>query len=358
MGLFPKERDLTRPPERVELFVDASAMGARAVEVEVRLDAFLAQHLKWRSRTSIQRLIKGGWLLVDASTPDHPHGTGELQRETRPGRRLKHGSRVVVVIPPDLRLPAFDETAGALSILYEDAACVAVEKPAGLPVHPSGRHARDTLIQRVHAHYRALIEERREAPRLCHRLDRETSGIVLVAKEPRAHRALARQFEERAVEKEYLAIVWGLPAESEGTIELALGPARASSVGLKVAVAADGSPSRTGWRVVERRADCALLACRPFTGRQHQIRVHLAAIGHPLVGDKLYGADEDLFRRGVAGELSPRDLRDLGMARHALHDHRLAFVSPATGTRVEVVSPLPEDMRAFLERESVEESSG
>lgn len=348
MGLFGKDRDLNRAPERVELCVDASAMGMKVEDVHVRLDNFLQHHLSWRSRSSIQRLVKDGWLYVDAATPDHPQGSGELLQETRPGRKLKHGSRVVVVIPPELRLPGPVEATGDVEVLYEDEACIAVDKPPLMPVHPSGRHVNDTLIQRVHARHPELLERGR-APRLCHRLDRETSGIVLVAKDPRFHPELSRQFEDREVEKEYLAVVRGVPDADSGSIDLAIGPARASAVRLKMAVQADGLPCRTDWRVVERRAAHALLAVQLFTGRQHQIRVHLEAIGHPIVGDKLYGYDESYFQRSVECSLTEDDWAALELPRQALHHHRLVFRSPATLQRVEVVAPLPHDLASFLE---------
>jgi len=348
MGLFGRDRDLNQAPDRVELCVDASAMGLKVDDVHVRLDNFLQQHLSWRSRSSIQRLVKDGWLYVDAATPDHPHGCGELQQEIRPGRKLKHGSRVVVIIPPELRLPAPEGETGEVTVIYEDEACIAVDKPPLMPVHPSGRHVNDTLIQRVHARHPELLERGR-APRLCHRLDRETSGIVLVAKEPRFHPELSRQFEDREVEKEYLAVVRGVPIEDRGRIELPLGPARASAVRLKMAVQADGMPSRTDWNTVERHVNHALLAVRLYTGRQHQIRVHLAAIGHPIVGDKLYAYDESYFQRSVAGELTAKDWAALELPRQALHNHRLVFTSPVTSERVEVVAPLPADLAGFLE---------
>jgi 23S rRNA pseudouridine1911/1915/1917 synthase len=365
MGLFPKHRDLTKAPTHVELTVDASGLRMRIEDVDIRLDAFLVHHLTWRSRASIQELIRDGFVLVDASSPDRPRGRGECAVETRPGRKLKHGSRVVVTIPEELRLPMLGPSSDELVVLYEDEAIVAVEKPANLAVHPSGRHMTDTLIQRVHARYGQGHElERGGAPRLCHRLDRETSGIVLVGKNPIAHSDVMGQFERREVEKEYLAIVRGVPDAAVwsarprddrdapsfvgGTIDYPIGSSRTSDVELKMAVIADGLPSRTDWRLVQRARGCALVACSPHTGRQHQIRVHLAAIGHPVVGDKLYGHDEDLFEKSLDGELSREDLRALGMPRQALHNHRVAFVSPATCARVEVVSALPQDMAAYL----------
>jgi RluA family pseudouridine synthase len=348
MGLFPADRDLNLPPDRVELSVCASSLGERADEVHVRLDCFLSKHLKWRSRSSIQRMVKDGWVQVDASTPDHPDGTGVLAEERRPGRRLNDGTRVVVVIPPESRLPAPEFASNELEILYEDEDVIAVEKPALLPVHPSGRHHGDTLIQRVHLRFKESHLAHGVAPRLCHRLDRETSGVILVAKNPEAHRCLAAQFEDRLVEKEYLAVVWGRPEQSEGSITLPIGSSRCSNVRLKMTVAADGLDCRTDWRLLRSYGDCSLLSCRLHTGRQHQIRVHLSALGMPLVGDKLYGPDENYFCKQAEGTLDERDLEVLELPRHALHSHRLVFKSSLTGERVEVVSPLAADLREHL----------
>jgi 23S rRNA pseudouridine1911/1915/1917 synthase len=353
MGVFPKDRDLTLAPTQVELDVDCSYLRMKADEVNIRLDAFLAKHLSWRSRTSIQGLIHDGYVLVDASTPDRPRGTGAPQLEKRPGRRMRHGSKVIVVIPEELRVPMLGKSTDELEILYEDEAILAVEKPADVPVHPAGRHMTDTLIQRVHARYGNGFElERGGAPRLCHRLDRETSGIVIIGKHPEAHANVMGQFERRLVEKEYLAIVWGVPSRDGGVIDMPIGSARASQIELKMAIQVDGDESRTDWRVVSRHDGYTLVSCSPYTGRQHQIRVHLEAIGLPVVGDKLYGPDEALFQKNLDGELDEDDQRLLGMPRQALHNHRVVFRSPATGQRVEVVSELPADMRAFLEENS------
>ncbi|MBL8859719.1 MAG: RluA family pseudouridine synthase [Planctomycetes bacterium] len=352
MGIFPKNRDLTQPLKEIELRVDASFFRARAEDLEMRLDAFLTAHLTWRSRTSIQALIKDGYVLVDPSTRDHPRGTGTAELDRKPGRKLKHGSRVIVVVPEELRAPMVLAPSSELTVLYEDAGVVVVDKPANMAVHPSGRYLIDTLIQRVHARYGAGFElETAGAPRLCHRLDRETSGIVICGRNPSAHSDVQQQFERREVDKEYLAIVHGVPDRESGVVDYPIGPARASSVGLKMAIAVDGQDCRTSWRLIEPRGDVSLVACEPFTGRQHQIRVHMAAIGHPVVGDKLYGDDDTLFERGLAGALTPADMRALGMDRHALHNHRTAFRSPATGERIEVVSAMPEDMRAFFDRD-------
>ncbi len=353
MGIFPTDRDLNRPPEHVELEVSASTFGLKSEELNIRLDEFLTRHLKWRSRSSIQRLIKGGWTYVDPSRPDSPNGSGEYIKESRPGRKLKDGGRVKVVIPPDSRLPVPEVSTEELSILYEDEDVLAVDKPPLLPVHPSGRHHSDTLIQRVHARYQASHLEQGIAPRLCHRLDRETSGVVLVAKNPRAHRRLAGQFEDREVEKDYLAIVSGVPEESSGEIGLPIGPALYSDVRLKMTVTAEGLPCKTDWQVLSTHGNCSLLKLRIHTGRQHQIRVHLSAIGYPIIGDKLYGLDENYFCKQAEGTLDAEDLRALQLPRQALHSHRLVFTSSVNGEPVEVVSPLAPDLQAFLDlRES------
>jgi 23S rRNA pseudouridine1911/1915/1917 synthase len=349
MGLFPKDRDLAEPPEKVELEVRASDFQARAEDVAIRLDAFLQRHLTWRSRTSVQGLIQDGYVFVDAPTPDQPGRRTPLV-ERRPSRKLRHGARVVVVIPEELRLPRGACDGSELVVLFEDEEVLAIDKPPGMPVHPSGRHVADTLIQRVHSRFRAGNAGLKLPLRLCHRLDLETSGIVLVAKGDRTHAELMRQFEDREVEKEYLAIVHGEPALDAGVIDLPIGPARTSAVRLKMACIADGQPSRTSYRVLERHGRCALLACRPHTGRQHQIRLHLDALGHPLVGDKLYGVDEAIFLRAARDELTPADLAELELPRHALHNHRLDFTSPATGERRSVISPLAQDLRDHLER--------
>jgi 23S rRNA pseudouridine1911/1915/1917 synthase len=349
MRLLPKDRDLSKTLDKVELEVRASDLRMRAEEVEVRLDRFLAMHMQWRSRASVQTLIRDGYVYVGVVAPDKPQG-GELVLETRPSRRLRDKSRVLVVVPEGLRIDVTPIVGDDLTVLFEDADVLAVDKPPMLPVHPSGRHLTDTVIQRVHARYGAERLERDARPRLCHRLDRETSGIVLVGLRPRAHAEIRRQFEEHEVEKEYLAIVQGAPQQDHGMIDTPIGSARASRVGLKMACRPDGDDAKTAWRVLERRRGCSLLLCTLFTGRQHQIRVHLESIGHPLIGDKLYGYGDDYFLRYNEGTLTPDDIVKLELPRQALHHHRLAFAHPRTGERIEVTSALAPDLAAFLAR--------
>lgn len=348
MRLLPKDRDLSKPLEKVELAVRASDLQMRAEEVEIRLDRFLALHMPWRSRNSIQNLIADGYVYVDFTTPDRPRGSGELVQELKPSRRLRDKSRVVIIVPEGLRIEVTQPIEDDLTTLYEDRDVLAVDKPPMLPVHPSGRHLSDTVIQRIHSRYGADKVERSARPRLCHRIDRETSGIVLIGLHPQAHAEVRRQFEEHEVEKEYLAIVQGHPDSESGVCNTPIGSARGSSIGLKMACRPDGDEARTDWRVVSRHRGCTLVRCRLFTGRQHQIRVHMEAIGHPLVGDKLYGYGEEYFQRYHDGVLSPEDIRRLELPRQALHHHRLVISQPSSGERVEIASPLAPDLVAFL----------
>tara|TARA_R110002126_G_scaffold83146_1_gene203211 strand:- start:8137 stop:9210 length:1074 start_codon:yes stop_codon:yes gene_type:complete len=348
MAFFEKERDLNRPPEDLILEVDGSFFQAKASEWTLRLDQFLAAHLTWRSRSSVRDLVKDGFVELDASTPDQPLGSGKFVPEKRPGKKLRHGSKVRVIIPPHLRLPV-PEGVSAIEVLYEDDDVTAVEKPAMVPVHPSGRYVNDTLIQRLHGHYAEQLTQEGVAPRLAHRLDRETSGIVLVGRRPGAHTELRRQFEAGEIDKRYLAIVEGVIEADRGSLNWPIGPARTSVIRLKMTVCEDGLDARTDWSVVERFDDVTLVACELFTGRQHQIRVHLSAMGHPIVGDKLYGPDEEIFARAADGELTDQDRDLLRLDRQALHHTRVAFDQPRTGERIVVESPLAADLQAFLD---------
>jgi len=353
MGLFPKDRDLSQAPDRVQLEVRASDFQLRPDELEIRLDAFLCRHLSWRSRTSIQRLVRDGAVLVDPAAPDQS-GPVEPRVEKRKGRLLHHGARVVVMIPPELRLVPVAGQSPELAVLFENDECLVVDKAPGVAVHPGGRYLTGTLLQQVHARYRVIEEAAgREVDgipiRLCHRLDRETSGVILLGKGEFAHSHMMGQFEARRVEKEYLAIVHGEPSADAGVVEYDIGSSLTGEVRLKMAVSAVGLPSKTEWSVLERVPGFTLVSCKPHTGRQHQIRVHMDAIGHPLVGDKLYGVDEAIFLRAAADESSQADLAQLMLPRHALHNHRLAFTLPSSGTRMEVKSPLPADLRAFMD---------
>ncbi len=350
MGIFEKDRDLTEAPKEVRLLVDASTFRVPIQGFVMRLDKFLGHHLKWRSRSSVQTLVKDGYVEIDAARPEAPNGTGVRKVEKRCGARLQHGSQVYIRIPDEYRTLLLGETKDELTVLFEDRDVLVVDKPPLIAVHPSGRHMSDTLIQRVHLRFREEIESGQFLPRLCHSLDRETSGIVLVSKRPTTHPALTIQFEDRLVEKGYLAIVEGVPAEASGSIDAPIRLSTTSPVELEMTTAADGLPCKTDWETLAVANGRALLRLRIHTGRQHQIRVHMAAIGTPLVGDKLYGPDREIFLRSAAGEMTDFDREQLIIDRHALHSHRLLFLSPTTKEPVEIISGLPDDLcEAFPE---------
>lgn len=368
MSLFPKDRDLSEAPDRLVIDVSASDFQLRGEDMVMRLDNFLAHHLTWRSRSSVKRLIKDGHVLVAASRPeDAPAGhrarltsrpppllapKEEPVVEKRPGRKLLDKSIVVVMIPEEFRLDMDISNTGPLDVVYEDDHVLIVNKPAGLVVHPSGRHLTDTLIQRMHKHFRSKDEGKDVPVKLCHRLDRETSGLVLAAKDPITHAALVKAFEDREIDKRYLAVVHHHPDPHSGVIDMELGPSNVSEVRLKISVQAGGWESMTEYETLEtttgKHGPLALVACTPKTGRQHQIRVHLAAIGHPIVGDKLYGPSEEIFIRNAADELTADDEAALILPRHALHNELLGFLHPATGDRVRVSCDLPDDMAELL----------
>lgn len=331
-------RDLGRPIEEVRARVAPELDG-------MRLDRALQRLMPWRSRSSIQRLIRDGHVALKPDAREDP------SRRADPARAsvtVRCDDILVMRVPPRLLPEHPPEPDLPLRELFEDPWLVAVDKPAGLAVHPSGRRLTGTLINLLHRRYRNSDPELDVVPRLCHRLDRETSGVLLIAKQGTAHAAVRRQFEEHRVGKSYLALVEGRPARDEGLIDIAIGPALDSAIRLKMAPRADGLEARTRYRIRECGADVTLLECFPETGRQHQLRVHFAAIGHPIVGDKLYGPDESWFLDSIAGCLSAEARTRLRLPRHALHSHSLRLAHPATGNCMELVAPLPSDMASVL----------
>ena len=330
---YPGEgpRDLSKPLDQVRILVDARVAGQR-------LDVALATLLTWRSRASIVRLITGGRVRIDG-------------RSVSPSRRVRLGETVVVDVPappepsPGATLPTID-----LAILYEDRWLIAVDKPPGMAVHPSGRHLSNTLIHELHRRYRSDDPNHDVVPRLLHRIDLETSGVVAVGLDEQFHHLVARQFEDRLVRKTYLAVVHGRPPAAAGSIELDLVPDKSSAVRLKLTVAPPGNglSASTDYRVVRANERFALVEVQPRTGRTHQIRVHMAALGCPLVGDKLYGGDETHFLRQIAGELAAEHREQLVLDRHALHSHRLTFHHPMLDRELTLTAPLPSELEALV----------
>jgi len=314
-----------------------------------RLDTFLAARIAWRSRTGVQVLIQEGRVEIRPHKDPQQARVGGL----REGLKLRVGQEVVVRVPAPQQEPLKAAAAGPgepLTILFEDEWVLGVDKPPGVSVHPSKGHLTGSLIHRIHEAWRAA-GARGEVPHLCHRLDRDTSGVVLAAKDLLARSRLGRQFEKRTIEKTYLAVVSGVVAGNEGEIDLPLGHALTSPVRLKMAVRHDAAaqPARTNWRVVRRLSGRTLLELRPRTGRQHQLRVHLAAIGHPILGDKLYLGGEEVFLRALNEDLTEEDRRLLVHGRQALHAFRLTFEHPYTGRRTTLEAPLAADLQTLLD---------
>ncbi len=254
----------------------------------------------------------------------------------RASERVRAGENVVLVRPP------FEEPNVPLSfdILYEDDAVLAVDKPSGLPVHPSATYHKNTLTY--------LLRERfgPNAPQIAHRLDRETSGLLLCGRTRAAERDLKIGFENRRVSKRYLAIVRGVMPEDEGRIELPMDRATEGlHILMEVTPEGEGYPSVTRYRVVARRDDATLVSLAPESGRQHQLRVHLSALGFPIIGDKLYGPEGsqpflDYIETGMTDELRQR----LGHDRQALHAYELEFMHPTKGEPMTLTAPFAEDL--------------
>lgn len=324
-------RDLSRPLEELKILVDARLEGQR-------LDLALTTVLTWRSRSSIHRLIDAGLVRIEG-------------RPAAASRRMRLGETIHVEVPPN---PTANPDPGAgvdFPVLYEDRWMIAVDKPAGMAVHPSGRRLDGTLIHALHRRYRRPGDPGHDVvPRLLHRIDVETSGVVAVGLDEQFHALVGRQFEDRLVAKTYLAVTFGTPAEDAGTIDRSIVPDKRSAVRLKLTAGApgEGLPAVTDYRVLRRTDRFSLIEVRPRTGRTHQIRVHLSAIGCPLVGDKLYGPDERLFLHQLAGTLDAGHRSALVLDRHALHAHSLTFEHPMLGRDVTITAPLPADMAALV----------
>lgn len=286
-----------------------------------RLDAFLHNALPEFSRSRLQSWIKNDRVLVNGQT-------------TRSSYILRGGENISVS-PAELTPLKAEAEELPLKILYEDADLVVVEKPAGMVVHAGAGHARGTLVNALLHHLGALSSVNGDLrPGIVHRLDRETSGVLVVARTDRAHQALAKQFHDREVEKIYLALVHGRMKQPQGrlTSPISRDPVRRTRMTARLA---SGRAALTEYRVLEQLDTFSYLQVGIGTGRTHQIRVHLASIGHPIVCDRLYGAPA-----AIPG-LPPLD-------RFFLHAHRLRFHSPSTGERIAVESPLPPELLSFL----------
>ncbi|MBP7734466.1 MAG: RluA family pseudouridine synthase [Spirochaetes bacterium] len=301
-----------------------------------RLIDFLCGRFKYHGRDRWIEIITEGLVTVNGASSD-------------PGYALKKNDTVSYTVV--LREPPVDS---AIAIIHEEESFLVATKPGNLPSHADGNFIKNTFIY--------ILRQRMAGGgysgpvKLAHRLDRETSGIMVVGKTDRAHRNLASQFEEGTVEKEYLAVVRGPVSEDSFEVGDAIGTDAGSAISIRKKVVPPGTPGSrpafTRFEVMERFAEATLLRCLPATGRTNQIRVHLDHAGHPLVGDKLYGRSDEQFlefvRRARAGKFEP--LPWMEAPRHLLHASRLSFCHPLTGERLTFSSPMPDDMALYMEK--------
>ncbi len=288
-----------------------------------RLDRYLAAQGKWGARSQVQRLIREGLVRVDGQS-------------AKAGTVLRRGQSIDVHVAPPALPEGIEPEAIPLDVLYEDEWVLVINKPPGLVVHPAPGHWRGTLVSALLHHWRGPrpgLDPLR--PGIVHRLDKDTSGVLVIAKDAATLADLGAQFRRREVEKQYVAFVWGRPRRQTGTITEPIG--RNPTHRKRMAVRHGGREAVTAFAVCEQLDGVAMLRLFPKTGRTHQIRVHLAAIGHPVVGDAVYGRG----RSRDSGLLVPRQ---------ALHAERISFRHPRTRARVSFTAPLADDLVALRRR--------
>jgi 23S rRNA pseudouridine1911/1915/1917 synthase len=296
-----------------------------------RLDQFLSASDLKLSRSQAKNLIEKHQIFLN-------------QKPTKPSAHLKVGD----ILSGTLREPSplsLKPESIPLTILYEDASIIVIDKPSGMVVHPAYGNPSGTLVNALLYHCKDLAGINGVLrPGIVHRLDKDTSGVMVVAKDDEAFHQLTKQFKNRTVEKVYFAIVYGRFSQNEGLIDSAIGrhPSERKRMSTRTK---KGRTAITRWKRVEEFDSCTLLEISPQTGRTHQIRVHLSSIGHPIFGDPLYG------RKGRPGAIHDPVLKECvkRMNRQALHAHRLEFTHPQTGKRVQFFSPIPQDMKEVLE---------
>ena len=325
--LSPIPRYPTLSDEPVEFVVDESEAGQR-------LDVLLALHFHDYSRGHLRRVISAGGARID--------GQGG-----KPAYRVRSGQRVTVVLPEIPRQAPRPEEI-PLDILFEDEDLVVVNKPPGMVVHPARGHWSGTLVSALQFHFGPSLSSSGGPlrPGIVHRLDRDTSGAILVARHDQAHNRLAIQFQSRSIEKEYFAIVVGAPDMDSDIVNrpIAVHPLHREKM-TTVRDEQEGRTAQTFYSVVERFRGFAAVRAMPKTGRTHQIRVHLAHVGLPVLCDRAYGHRAELNRGELSGDSSDTTLL---LARQALHARRLCFEHPRSGKRMEIEAPLPADLEAVL----------
>ncbi len=303
-----------------------------------RLDQFLSEELCGHSRSYLQKLI----------------GSGCVELVPPPGKPIKAslkiapGTRVKVEIPPPRKM-SLEPVAIPLNFLHEDEHLAVIDKPAGITVHPAPNQDEPTLVNAL-LHWIGDLSGigGEERPGIVHRLDRETSGVMLVAKNDRAHQGLSEQFKQRTVKKTYLAVSRGELRGLEGTLDGPIGRSRSHSKKMVIVPAGEGREARTDYKVKEIYKGYSLIECHPHTGRTHQIRVHLASIRLPVACDKLYGREKQIYPSDLMGnKRTPGEVPVI--ERHALHAAEIVFSHPLTGEEMSFSAPLHADMNTLVE---------
>jgi 23S rRNA pseudouridine1911/1915/1917 synthase len=295
-----------------------------------RLDAYLAEKIEGWSRSRLQKLVVDGDALVN-------------EQQSKPSYKLRAGDQIEIELT-ELAAESFEPEDIALDIVYEDEFLAVINKPAGMVVHPGAGVTSGTLANAIAYHFKFQVPDSKFENRvgIVHRLDKDTSGLIVVAKTEEVHEKLSEQFRERQVYKAYIALVHGEMEENAGTIDAPI--AREKHNRTKMAVRAHGRQALSLWKVKKRYEKFTLLAVEIKTGRTHQIRVHLASINHPVVGDETYnaGRDKTVFDLGVR-----KAIQDLH--RFFLHAEKLSFNHPVSGERLDFTAPLPDELTEFLE---------
>ena len=292
-----------------------------------RADVFLSSFLKELSRSSIKKHIELGNILIDRKT-------------FKPSRIINGGESLSVNIPPPEPCGVEGEKI-EVEVLHEDSDVIVVSKPAGMVVHPGAGVTSGTLVNALVymcGDLSGIGGEMR--PGIVHRLDKETSGVMVVAKNDRAHRSLSGQFKSRETEKEYVAVVSGEMKKGSGVFDSPIGRSPSNRVKM-TSFARAARDAETRWEVIERLRGATLVSVRPKTGRTHQIRVHFSENGFPVLADKVYG--------GKKSRLKNSGLPGVSIKRHALHARSLGFIHPATGKRIELSAEIPEDMASVID---------
>jgi 23S rRNA pseudouridine1911/1915/1917 synthase len=308
----------------------------KARMVGKRIDAYLASRYPDYSRSVIQKVIDAGAVLING-------------QPAKASYKVRLDDRICIWLP-ELADDAPLAEDIPITVVYDDPALTVVNKPAGMVVHPAKGHWTGTMVNALQFHFDTLSTvggERR--PGIVHRLDRDTTGLLIVAKADGAHKQLARQFEQRTIRKEYLALVSGVPGRDSDYIERTIGFHPTQREKMAIRLSEDGGKEAvTFYEVLERFRGYAFVRCKPSTGRTHQIRVHLAHIGHPIIADKAYSGRDRL----TLADLHPSDPTEpdrVLIDRQALHAHRLRFTHPRTRAVIQVEAPLPPEFVRTLD---------